>query len=1052
MSQPTQDDIDRSGKHDDQQTLLSPGDKQVDPLRTGIQAVSDAPRLDVGPVPLTRVAKYELLKELGRGGMGVVFKARDVQLNRIVALKMIRSAALANTDELQRFAKEAAAAAQLQHPNIVALYDVSPSDQQPYLSMEYIGGTSLSERVSLGPLSGRRAAEYLELTARAVHYAHTRGIIHRDLKPANVLLDENDQPKVTDFGLAKQMKSRSDQTRTGAVLGTPSYMSPEQAAGRKDIGPSSDVYSLGAILYELTTGKPPFCGETPLATLNLVAESDPIAPRLLNPALDRDLETICLKCLEKDPKRRYESAESLADDLHRFTVGEPISARRVSVVGRAVKWCQRNKAMTMFTSVFLALGSAFLVFSWYEAYKEKDLREQAVRAKDETALSLKTMRHLLYLSEMRQAQQTLRRADYDGALRILEEHWLPKENQPDLRDWEWYFLKDRCQSRLAFGSHDDHAFAVAYHPNGKQLASAGGRLAKPGEIKIWDLRTGKVIRTLAGRSGHTNVITSLAYHPDKNILASGSYDQTVKLWNLDTGDEIVTLRDHTDSVNSVAFSPKGDRLASAGHDLGIRIWDWAAYTNDPVNSVQKLLGHDGPVTSVAFHPDGLMLASGSRDRTVKLWNLATGRADKTLNGHEDVVESIAFHPSGKLLISGGGRANQRGEVLLWDVEAGKVWLSHYGLSDRILQVSVSRDGKVAAAGADGMLRIWNQKRSSEQLVFRADPQAVSGVAFAPDGLSLASAGRTGRVSLWNSSAGSETLSLLAPGSLKTVVFSPTSRFLAAAGADDVRLWNLDDPEQPIVFKGHKGGVFGLAFSTDGHLLASGGEDRTVRIVDLRHTDRDPVVLIGHTARIHAVAFRPNAPMIATAGEDETIRLHDPATGNLIQVLRGHTTGILCLAFSHDGKWLASGSFDKTVRLWDLNTGKSFKLDGHTGSVNAIAFNHDGTTLASASSDKTIRFWDPSERTERFKLEGAPGSVQSLAWHPDPRGRRLVSIAQDRMIRLWDIVTRQEILEFEEHIGALRCVAFSADGRSLAAAGPGVVRIWQASSEMLREEK
>jgi WD40 repeat protein/tRNA A-37 threonylcarbamoyl transferase component Bud32 len=1052
MSQPTADDLDRPAKPDDQQTLLQwPAAQPADPLKTGIQAVSDAPRLEVGPVPLTRVAKYELLKEIGRGGMGVVFKARDVQLNRIVALKMIRSAALANSDELQRFAKEAAAAAQLQHPNIVALYDVSPSDQQPYLSMEYIGGTSLSERVSLGPLSGRRAAEYLELTARAVHYAHTRGILHRDLKPANVLLDENDQPKVTDFGLAKQMKSRSDQTRTGAVLGTPSYMSPEQAAGSKDIGPGSDVYSLGAILYELTTGKPPFCGETALATLNLVAESDPIPPRLLNPLIDRDLETICLKCLEKDPKRRYDSAESLADDLRRFISGEPITARRVSVVGRALKWCQRNKTMTAFSAGFLVLFSAFLAYSWYEAYKEKDLREQAERAQADAAISLKTMRHLLYLSEMRQAQQTLRRADHDGTLRILNEHWLPKDNRPDLRDWEWYFLKDRCQTRLAFGSHDDRAFAVAYRPDGKELASAGGRLSKPGEIKIWDLRTGSLLKTL---TGHANRITSVAYHPDKNILASGSYDQTVKLWNLDTGEEIVTLRDHTSSVNDVAFAPKGDRLASAGHDLSVRIWDWAAYANDPVKSVQKLLGHDKSVSSVAFHPGGTVLASGSWDKSVKLWNLATGQADKTLKGHDGTVESLAFHPSGKTLVSGGGQPNQGGELLFWDIETGKIRQSRYGLSDRVLHVSASKDGKVAAAGADGILRIWNSNRSSEELVFRADPQAVNGVAFAPDGYSLASAGRTGRVSLWNSSAGSETLTLSAPGTMEAVAFSPTSRFLASAGSrGEVHLWNLDDPVQPPSFTGHKGAISGLAFSPDGHLLASGGEDRTVRIVDLRHPTREPVVLIGHTARIHAVAFRPKDQMIATAGEDETIRLHDPASGNLIQVLRGHATGILCLAFSPDGQWLASGGYDKSIRLWDLRdlkTIKSHELKGHTGSVNALAFNHDGSDLASASSDKSIRIWDASERSERFKLDGAPGPVHSLAWHP--RGRRLVSIAQDRMIRLWDIVTRQEILEFEEHIGALRCVAFSADGRSLAAAGPGVVRVWQASKEMLQDEK
>ena len=1062
MSEPTPD-LRGAGPKDEQPTLLQwPHEAPAVVMQTGIKAASEAPRLEVGPVPLTRIAHYELIKEVGRGGMGVVFKARDVKLNRIVALKVIRGGALANSDELQRFDKEATAAAQLQHPNIVALFDCDVHNQQPYLSMEFIGGTSLSERLSLGPLSGRRAAEYLELTARAVHYAHTRGIVHRDLKPANVLLDENDQPKVTDFGLAKQMETDSDQTRTGAVLGTPSYMSPEQAEGRKDIGPASDVYSLGAIIYELITGKPPFCGETPLATLNLVVEQEPIPPRVLTPTVDRDLETICLKCLEKSPARRYDSAESLADDLHRYLQGEPITARRVNFIGRAVKWVRRNPAWSVLTTASVLSVAAFMIFSWYEVYIATDLRQQAVKANDLAAVRLETMRHLLYLSEMRQAQQTLRRADLDGGSRILNEHWQPKEGVTDLRDWEWYFLKDRAENRLAFGSHHGRAFAVAYQPDGKKLASAGGEFNRDGEIKIWDLRTGKLLQTL---TGHKNAVTTLAYHPEKPILASGSFDKTVKLWDLKTGKEIVTLLGHTDNVNSVAFSPNGERLASASRDLSVRVWDHARYASEPDASVIVLKGHEKPVTSVAFHPDypkRQLLASGSSDRTVKsgsseraikLWNLETGQLDRNLTAPEGElgdVESLTFSANGKLLISGGGQGSQRGEMLVWDAETGKLRGSHYGLSDRIFHVAASRDGKIAAAGADGLLRIWNHNASSEPLVFRADPQTITGVAFAPDGFSLATTGDSGRVSLWNSSAGSETLTLAAPGSMKSIAFNPKGPYLATAGAPrgEVRVWNLDQPDQPMPpILGHKGSVFCIAFSPDGKYLASGGGDHTARIVDFLNPDKPAVILEALTARVHALAYRPDGNLIASAGEDaEIIHLHDPATGKLLKTLEGHDNGILCLAFSPDGVWLASGSYDKTVRLWNLDTGKDYRLDGHTMSVNAVAFNPNGLTLASASSDKSIRVWTLEKRELAFKLEGAPGPVQSLAYHPG--GGRLASIAQDRMIRIWDVVTRQEILEFEEHVGTLRCVAFSADGRSLAGAGNGVVRVWQASKEIL----
>ncbi len=995
--------------------------------------------LPANPGPLSRLDDYELVREIGRGGMGVVFQARDVKLNRVVALKMIRDGALANADELQRFDKEAAAAAQFQHPNIVALFHIGKHAQRPYFCMEYISGTSLAERVALGPIASRRAAVYLEAIARAVHYAHQRGILHRDLKPGNILLDENDQPKVTDFGLAKSMTTGSDQTRTGAVLGTPSYMSPEQAAGLRTLGPAADVYSLGAILYELLTGKPPFIGDTALATLKMVAEQEPISPQLINPLADPDLVTICLKCLEKDPRRRYASAEAMADDLARHLRGEPIVARRVSVVGRAVKWVRRKPATAAILTLSILGLAGFVWFLWHTALEEKSLREAAVKANKLADVRWEAARHLLYLSEMRRAQNALERANFDSVDRLLRD-WTPDAKFSDLRDWEWRFLKQQSQSRFSVGMHTGHASAVAYAPDGKHLASAGGEFTKPGEIKIWDLRGGKLLHTLRG---HANVITTLAYFPDKNWLASAGYDSVVKLWDLDKGAEIATLRGHAQHINHLAISCTGEWIATASADKTARLWRVAEHlAGDAAPAV--LRGHTGEVAAVAFHPQGNKLATGSHDRTVKLWNLDTLAEEKTLLGHEGEVDCLAYSSAGKILVSGGGRGFQRGEVKFWDADTAKVRYAHYGLSDRITSLAVSRDGKVAASGSDGVIRIWNQNLTSEARVFRGDTQLVYGLAFSPDGHMLASAGRSGRVSVWNSSGGLETFTLSAQGQMDTVAFNPHPKmpYLASAGriTGAVAVWNLDAPNQPTYLKGHEGAVTCLAFSPDGVKVASGGSDKTVRIDDFRKPEWIPVILQGHTGAVRALAFRPDGKVIATASEDETIRLHDPVTGKLVKELKGHANGVLSLAFSNDGQWLASGSYDKTIRVWSSASDKEhFVLAGHTGSVNTLAFSPDGQWLASGSADKTIRVWEIAKREEYRRLEGSPSPILSLAYHP--QGRRLVSVAQDKTLRLWDIVTRQEILELEEMAGPIRAVAFSRDGRYLAGAGHNVVRVW-----------
>ncbi|MBM3994589.1 MAG: serine/threonine protein kinase [Planctomycetes bacterium] len=360
------------------------------PSQTGGAATAadvNAGELTMLATPGTRVqyfGDYELIEEIARGGMGVVWKARQTSLNRNVALKMIRTGALASAEEVERFLREAEAAANLQHPNIVAIHEVGEHNGQHYFTMDYVAGRDLASLVKDGPLSPDRAARYVKIIAEAIHFAHQRGTLHRDLKPSNVLIDESDQPRITDFGLAKLMKEDSGLTQTGTIMGSPSYMSPEQAAGRNaDVGPASDVYSLGAMLYELLTGRPPFRAATALATLHDVMETEPAEPRAINPNVPPDLETICLKCLEKAP-----TARALAEELDRFLNGEPIEAKPASAVRKTVSWIQQHPGTLAALAAFVIVGLGFGLYYLFE--ENAFLRAQQV---DPTLIRVAGVRH-----------------------------------------------------------------------------------------------------------------------------------------------------------------------------------------------------------------------------------------------------------------------------------------------------------------------------------------------------------------------------------------------------------------------------------------------------------------------------------------------------------------------------------------------------------------------------------------------------------------------------------------------------------------------------------
>jgi WD40 repeat protein len=818
-------------------------------------------------------------------------------------------------------------------------------------------------------------------------------------------------------------------------------MSPEQASGHKGVGPASDVYSLGAILYELLTGKPPFRGETALTTLTLVSEQDPLPPRLLNPAVDRDLETICLKCLEKDPERRYASAEHLAEDLRRYLQGEPIAARRLRAIGRTIKWCRRKPALAGLIAVSVLAVVGLIAVQWQVAQEERALRQIAVQREREALIRQEALRHLLYLGHVRQTQHALEVADLDRAEKLLHQ-WSTPKGPSDLRGWEWFFLKEQCRGPFTLSGHAGRATAVAYQPGGRRLASAGGEPGKPGEIKIWDTATGNVLQILRG---HANLVTAIAYSADGRFLASASFDRTLKLWDAEHGTELSTFLGHQAQVTSVSFHPSGHWLASGSADRTLRVWRVPSAGSLVKEASFVLQGHAKEVSAVAYSPTGALLASAGFDHQVKLWHPEQGKLLHNLSGHEGEVHSLAFSVGGKVLASGGGRGSRRGEVRFWDPANGKLLSSRFGLSDRILTLGFSRDGKVAAGASDGTVRLWDQAASSEAASFHGDSQIVFGLAFSPDGVHLATAGRNGRVRIWNSSGGQETLSLTALGPVAAVACSPdgsrlafSTRTLSRAG--EIEVWSLDPLRRVATLKGHHDTVHALAFSPSGRRLASAGEDRTVRVHDLGPSKRAPMILQGHGGPVKTVAFRPDGVQIASGSADDTIRLWDAQTGSLEKVLAG-SNEILTLAYSPDSRLLASGSYDKHVRVWDLLAGTSFTLTGHTGSTNAVAFSPDGTKLISASSDKTIREWDLATHSDK-KLEGSPGHVLALAFHP--HSRRLASAGQDKSLRLWDMVTRQEIIELVGPTGPLQSIAFSGDGRRLVCAGPGnVVRIWDA---------
>jgi WD40 repeat protein/predicted Ser/Thr protein kinase len=1038
------------------------------------------------------ITGYEVIRELGRGGMGVVYLAWQTGLGRLAALKMVLAGDSSRPQDLARFRGEAEAVARLEHPNLVKIYEIGDQDGRPYFAMEYVDGGRLADALHGTPWPPRRAAELTETLARSTHAAHHRGVVHRDLTPNNVLLTAEGQPKIVDFGLAKLLVGGAGHTESGAVLGTPSYMAPEQAGGRsKEVGPAADVYALGAILYELLTGHPPFKAETPLETLVQVVHDEPVTPRRLQPKVPRDLETVCLKCLSKEPTRRYPGAAALAEDLRRYLAGEPVRARPVGAVGRAVRWARRRPSMAALVAVCATVAAvAFAVVTW-EGRQARLAQGRAERAQKAEAIQ----RVVAEAAREREAKQHRRYQELsarllrDRALRDCEDGdvgrgllWLARSLQlvPDddlelrrairtnLAGW-----RGHVPPLLGLLGHEDQVITAAWSPDGSLILTASGDRT----TRLWDAATG----LLRGRPLRLpRGISAAAFSPDgATVLAAAGRE--VWLWNTATGEPAVKQpldlgkggqflahafsRDGSriwtagrrgqttwlrswqagtgrpwgdaveigEGVTRLTFSPDGQSFVTAGESREVRPCLWRSDTGTPV---RVLTEHTHFGTVVAYNPkDGRSFVTGSYDHTCRLWDTATGAPLRPPFRHLAEVRSVAFSPNGRTILAGGND----GVAQFWDVDKGTSIGAPMRHPDAVGPVGFSPDGRFALTVSRDQVRLWDARTGDPLGAPLPHPKEVLGASFGPDGRAVLTRSRDSTVRIWQTATarpdgrrlehnGWVTAVALRPGAGETL--------LTGIGAREGKVlsWDITSDRRPDVSFDSLGPILSLAYRPDGRVFAVGTRDRQVRLWDVeagRPARGDPLLL---DDRVLAVAFSPDGRTLLTGTGKRRAEFWDLATGeNQPEPLR-HGKAVYAVAYSPDGRTVLTGSEDMTARLWDAATHKPLGVTlGHQGTVYAVAFHPSGgRVLLTGSDDRTARLWETATGRPLGAPFQHPARVLAVAFSPD--GRTFATGCGDGRARLWDAATGHAVGRPLLHRGPVRAVAFGPRPRDSVADG------------------
>jgi WD40 repeat protein/tRNA A-37 threonylcarbamoyl transferase component Bud32 len=984
-----------------------------------------------------RFGDYELLEVVGRGGMGVVYRCRQISLKRYIALKMIRQQHLATAEDIERFRTEAEAAAGLQHTNIVAIHAVGEHDGQIFYTMDYVIGSSLAGMLRDGPLRTATAAEYLKTIALAIYHAHVHRVLHRDLTPANVLIDANDQPCVTDFGIAMRLGARDALTAPGHTVGTPGYMSPEQSTGEHaTVGVRSDVYSLGATLYAMLTGRPPFRGETAVETLIQVRETQPVSPRLLNPAVPKDLETICLKCLHKDPARRYQTAKDLADDIERFLNGQEVFARPIGHDEILWRWCKRNPLVAGLAAVVMLLVSVIVAGTLVGYFHEVELRGRAEIALASQSAALQSAQQAQQSTQQaqRKAERRLAKLYLDRGRNLGKNgdiahgmHWLVRSLEsisPATADLV-PCIRQNIQSSYSrlhellkvteLGSLS--ISASAFSPDCRTIFIG----CETGVAQLYDVATG---RPMGSPMTHKNqdYVSTVAYSPDGKTLVTGSFDKTARVWDANSGKPVGRPLQHPENVLAVAFSPDGNTIVTGTYDGFIRLWDVAS--GEPVGHP---ISHQNEIRAVAFSPDGKLIVSGGQDGCVRLWEAATGEPVGHVMRHESGVRTVAFSPDSKTIVTG----SRGGGARLWDVAKGTrvgQRMQHHG---EVAAVAFSPDGKKVLTGSsDKTGRLWNGRSGAPRSHPLRNSYWVTAVAFSPDGKRVFTG--SGSIRTW--AADDETtarLRLPHHELVTSVAFSADGEVLLTGSHDrTARLWNADSGEPLGQTISHDGPVAVAACVPGGKMVVTGSHDTSARLWNAT-TGESIGEPLKHRGNVTGVASRPDGRTLLTVGDDDTVHLWDIRTRKHIGDVFEHPTCVFGVKISPDGRTVVTRSEDSIARLWSFADGSQIaQLPHNDGWVAAVAFSPDGKTVVTGSYDKTARLWNAATGEPLGKPMSHPDEVWAVAFSPD--SKTVATGCYDHYVRLWDVSTRMPIGLALKNKGLVAAVVFSPDGNSLLA--------------------